>query len=372
MCRSYRCRLLGILGFLSLAFSEATACDLSKDEELILFPTLGHLEEDGRTWNISIHGWIFEPESDSKKRAVALGLLAKALQLGNAEIQSDLFQKRVRLFLVDNERDKKISIRLGNRTYDLPGSGPDGHFEHNLRTPADSDALLDPRRAAAAGWLSFEGPACERTVRRFAGRVQLVPPTGLSLISDIDDTIKISEVRDRTALVANTFLREYRAVTGMSELYARWQDAGVRFHYVSASPWQLFPALADFLEKSGFPAGSHNLRPVRVKDETVLDLFKPPQDYKIQTIRALFERFPGRRFILVGDSGERDPEIYGEIARAFQNQIETIYIRNVTPGEDTPGRCQKAFHNLPSQRWQLFTDPAEIKIPNDHERGLHP
>ena len=92
--------------------------------------------------------------------------------------------------------------------------------------------------------------------RRFTGRVQLVEPQGRSVISDIDDTIKITGVGDPQAMLANTFLRPLRPVPGMATLYRQWADRGAVFHYVSASPWQLYAPLADFLAAEQFPAGT--------------------------------------------------------------------------------------------------------------------
>ena len=102
--------------------------------------------------------------------------------------------------------------------------------------------------------------------RRFEGQVQLLGRTGISIVSDIDDTIKISEVPVRKELLANTFLRDFKAVPGMSEAYRQWVAAGASLHYVSASPWQLYSALSEFMEQQKFPKGSFHLRLFRLKD----------------------------------------------------------------------------------------------------------
>ena len=66
-------------------------------------------------------------------------------------------------------------------------------------------------------------------------------------------------------------------VPGMAEAYDRWSKAGgVTFHYVSASPWQLFAPLEGFVRSNGFPAGSFNLKSFRWKDRSFFDLFKSP------------------------------------------------------------------------------------------------
>ena len=67
-----------------------------------------------------------------------------------------------------------------------------------------------------------------------------------------------------------------------------------------------------------------------------------------------------RRFVLVGDSGELDPEAYADAYRAYPDQIAAIYIRDVSDeGRDAP-RYRTTFSGVPPERWQIFRDPAEV------------
>src|SRR5262249_24390507 len=127
-----------------------------------------------------------------------------------------------------------------------------------------------------------------------------------------------------------------------------------------SSPWQLYAMLAEFIGTNGFPAGTFHLKTVRWKDKSVLSLLASPERFKHGEIEPILRTFPRRRFILVGDSGEEDPEIYGELARHFPEQIPRILIRDVT-GE--PAGCQRyqaCFNGLGSERWQVFQRPTEI------------
>ena len=76
--------------------------------------------------------------------------------------------------------------------------------------------------------------------------------------------------------------------------------------------------------------------------------------------RNRFEKFPQRHFVLVGDSGERDPETYGTLARKYPKQVIRILIRDVTGTTADATRYKKAFHDLPGGHWQIFREPAEI------------
>jgi phosphatidate phosphatase APP1 len=200
------------------------------------------------------------------------------------------------------------------------------------------------------------------TTGQFPILVQVLHETGLSVISDIDDTIKISNVRDRGSLLRNTFCRPFEPVKGMAEVYQSWaQPADAQFHYVSASPWQLYLPLSEFLRTNSFPAGTFAMKTFRAKDSSFLQLFVSPERYKLKTIEPLFTRFPKRQFVLVGDSGEKDPEAYGVIARRHPSQVRRVLIRDVTNENADSIRYQKAFGGLPGELWQIFKEPAEIR-----------
>ncbi len=95
------------------------------------------------------------------------------------------------------------------------------------------------------------------------GLVQLLESEGESVISDIDDTIKITEIPAGTEVVLrNTFLRDFAEVPEMAQIYRALLPKKA-FHYVSGGPWQLYGPLAEFLiSKVGFPIGSFHLRAV--------------------------------------------------------------------------------------------------------------
>ena len=99
----------------------------------------------------------------------------------------------------------------------------------------------------------------------------------------------------------------------------------------------------------------------RWKDETFLNLFKSGKDYKIETITAILEELPERRFVLVGDSGEEDPEAYGHLARQFSKSVVRILIRDVTNESPDSPRYRAAFRDLPRELWRIFDEPSEIR-----------
>src|SRR5690606_891085 len=258
------------------------------------------------------------------------------------------FSAVARWFLVDNERGKRVPVRVGGTAAVLPATSPDGHARTQVRIAAP----------AGQQWVTVEARA--RDGRRFLGRAQLVPPRGVSVVSDIDDTIKVTEVLGgKRRVLERTFLEPFEPVRGMAPRYDAWRRGGAVFHYVSASPWHLYPLLSEFLGAHGFPAGTFHLRSFRVKDSTRFELLRSSRGRKLAAIGELLARYPGRRFVLVGDSGESDPEIYGELARRHPRQVVAIAIRRLPGDRWDPARRKKAFARVRA-RVIAFSNPSEL------------
>ena len=340
---------------LSGIVASAEAAGLKSDEQVVLFPTLGWQVRDG--WELEIHGCVFEPE----RRRLLTAVLRKALGIDDDKLSAAemaIWRERSQFFLVDNERGKEISLRLGDQIHRLATSQANGHFQGRIQLAGNRSSSIPE---LTNGILRFEIASNAKATRPFTGAVHLLAATGLSVISDIDDTIKVSQVRDRQEMLQNTFVRPFQPVPGMANLYHRWSDQGAQFHYVSASPWQLYVPLAEFVRSNGFPAGTFHLKNFRMKDETFFDLFKSPERYKPAVIGPLLARFPQRRFVLVGDSGEKDPEIYARLARQYPRQVVRILVRDVTGQASASPRYRQTFKGLPGELWRIFKEPSEIE-----------
>jgi hypothetical protein len=333
---------------------------IKPDEVVVLFPTCARLEEDRTTWIVPIHGWIYEPEEDSGVRGAALGLFREWFGREMESGEAGPFEQRARLFLVDNERGKKISARIGREVFPVGRSGADGHFEGSLRLRDEQVRDFFEPRKGTDPWLPFRVVTPGGDDRSFSGAAQMVGETGFSVISDVDDTVKESGVTDRRELLANTFLREYRPVAGMAEVYRAWAKRGAVFHYVSASPYQLYEPIFAFLEDAGFPRGSVHMKRFRLKDSSVANLLAPSAEVKRPAIEDILTAFPRRKFALIGDSGEEDPKLYADLARAHPDQVVRVLIRDLTgKGPDTD-RFLRAFGGLPRERWMVFQNAAGL------------
>jgi hypothetical protein len=345
--------------FLAGLFTSA----IKSDEEIVFYPGYAWLEKDeaagGQRWIALVRGCVFEPEADSIKRKLLIRGIRRSLGVEADSPEAKILDQRVHHFLVDLERRKEVSIRIGEKEHRLGVSDSFGQFEARLAVAADEAQRLAKDDPAGGRWLPLAAVLPADDARRFVGRVQLLPAEGLSIVSDIDDTIKITEVRDRTAMLRNTFLREFRAAPGMAELYRRAAGKGAAFHYVSGGPWQLFPPLEDFRREAKFPPGTFHMKRFRLSDPKALARLSEHGDAKRSAIGDLLKAFPRRRFVLIGDSGEQDPEIYGPLARENPKQVVAVLIRNVTDEPADGERFRKAFDELPPSRWRVFAQPAE-------------
>ena len=163
--------------------------------------------------------------------------------------------------------------------------------------------------------------------------ITITEAKGISLISDIDDTIKHSAIAGGAKeIFRNTFIRELQDLTiqGVKEWYTKLYNMGVKLHYVSNSPWQLFPLLENYFSLAGLPPGSFHLKQY---SGMLQGIFEPAAERKRGSLDRIMSDFPERRFVLVGDSGEADLEVYTDVVMAYPGRVLAVYIRDVTTTE---------------------------------------
>lgn len=176
-----------------------------------------------------------------------------------------------------------------------------------------------------------------------AGRILVVDPAAhLGVVSDIDDTILHTGLTRLIEAVRNTLLvaeHQRRPVAGAAELYAGLvaeDDGRAPVFYVSTGAWNLHTMLEQFLVRHRFPAG-----PMLMTDWGPGGTWLFREDsiaFKSRTIIALIDEHPHLRWVLVGDSGQHDPEAYAAVARARPGRLHAVYIREVPP--QTPARTR--------------------------------
>lgn len=171
------------------------------------------------------------------------------------------------------------------------------------------------------------------------GAAQILVPSATArfgVVSDIDDTVIRSDVARLATLIASvTFgsahTREpFPGVAAFFRaLHVGTASAPNPIFYVSNSPWNLYDVLEHALELRGIPHGPMELRDWAAPWKEIRH--EGGYEHKLESIRRIFHTLDALPLILIGDSGERDPEIYRDIVREFPARVPAVYIRDVSP-----------------------------------------
>jgi phosphatidate phosphatase APP1 len=200
---------------------------------------------------------------------------------------------------------------------------------------------LRPSAPAPAGWQEvqlrlLESIAGSEGIRATA---RVLVPGGeaeFGVISDVDDTVVRTRATNRIAMVATVLFNDAHSrepFTGVAALYralVRGSD-GHRSNpifYVSRSGWNLYDLLDAFFAVHGVPPGPMFLRDLAMLEPKSQALGQGED--KVSRIETILETYPALPFVLIGDSGQRDPEVYEQIARAHPGRVRAVYIRDVT------------------------------------------
>jgi phosphatidate phosphatase APP1 len=167
------------------------------------------------------------------------------------------------------------------------------------------------------------------------------PDAEYGIISDIDDTVVETGVTRRIAMARTVFLGNARTrlpFAGVAAFYDALHQ-GVKaggtnpIFFVSSSPWNFYDLLVEFMELHAIPPGPLLLRDLGIDRRKLFE--RPGVQHKLGCIRPILDCYPEMKFVLIGDSGERDPEIYRQVVRDYPGRILAIYIRRiVVPGRD--------------------------------------
>ncbi|KAI9680866.1 MAG: hypothetical protein M1817_004306 [Caeruleum heppii] len=294
----------------------------------------------------------------------AVANIAEKLGIAKGDAAEDRIQDRLQLFadtilpartvLLDFDVDKAGNvIKLG------PG-GRNGISAEDKTIAAgtyrDGDRIISRPRVGT-------GAPSERMVTYFA------EPEGWAIISDIDDTIKTTLTPDPLGILRTTFVDIPHAIEGMPELYkhlhARLKPT---WFYLSASPYNLYPFLREFLHQY-YPPGTTILRDASWMNLAgiLTSLTKGTQSYKVSRCEKVHTWLPNRKMVCIGDSTQTDPETYGDICRMFPGWVKAVYIRKVEDVAQMKGtdknedeRFEKAFQGVDRKIWKTFVDPAEL------------
>ena len=234
-----------------------------------------------------------------------------------------------------------IAIRSGDETLEAQTDSKGGfHIESEESLPSGIQIIAGPDRKVLR-------------VNRGLKKLHRLQERGLSVISDIDDTILVSYTGKRIQSIFNTLFRPYqkrKAVLFTRSLFESFRQENPDHFYVSRSEYNLFPLIADFIEHNRLPKGPILLTPFRRYRELLTE--KKDPDFKLNSIEYIIRSSREKEFILVGDDSQQDIEIYSRISERFKEQIRAVYIRQT----DTKKRMDE------TDLWETLTKQAPIAV----------
>lgn len=242
---------------------------------------------------------------------------------------SDLLKERLSTFIARSIPNTELEITIGSEhasdSYRIVNKRVTTDYNGNFSLCVDCPYKPSYLRVAAVQ---------DETIFTFQD-ILVIEDEGFGLISDIDDTVKLTGVcgdkRDlmRSLLLSNVSKWNIQTVVGWYDtLYKNPKLHNIlSFHYVSNSPWQLFPTIKDYFQYVDLPPGSVHLK--QYTGNIIGSLMEPKQSKKKTALYKILGDFPHKKFFCVGDSGEYDLEAYVDVAKRHPNQVLSIYIRYV-------------------------------------------
>ena len=250
-----------------------------------------------------------------------------------------------------------------------------------IKTTTDKDGyfLVDEkidglqRLATSKGWLHFEVSYANTKINKIISKKNkfkgalLIPSkdADFGVISDIDDTILHTGVVSllKWRLLVNTFFKspyKRKALEGTSNFYnllyvGNSGENANPFFYVSHSPWNMYRYLTYFLKKNKFPKGAILLRAM----SSIFSKKKGEKPQKQKEIINILNTYSDLSFILIGDAGEKDAEIYMETVAQFPNRIKAIYLRSVAKSKNNI-RIKNLIKNYTDTEFLLVNNSDEV------------
>lgn len=291
----------------------------------------------------------------------AVTKVAEKIGLSDDDGDRATIEERILPFLMDVQPGKLVHSSFGASTKLKLGPGGRNGISSDIRSLPSSNAgdIVSTSAEAPSGVTGL------LEMKSFHSE-----PGGWAVISDVDDTIKVTMTSDPIGILRSTFVATPTPVAGMPDLYARIHQLltpHTPFFYLSASPYNLYPFLRNFRNQY-YPFGQLILRDASWMTIPGLlsNLTLGTQEYKVDRMRKIHGWLPKKKVICIGDSTQSDPEAYGDIARSFPGWVKVILIRKVTDiasigieAKNEPGRFEKAFTGIPRNIWHVFEDPTE-------------
>jgi hypothetical protein len=345
--------------------------------QVLNIPGYGNWTSSG--WNLRIHGNVFKQPNISNATVDKLAnfFLIDTSVANLTQPEQDQARNLTREIYVVQQGDVNVTMEL------LPGPSAGSSGESGGgggTTPAGGDQFVTlPYPTTPEGDFDVFVPVDNNTFSLAAGNGEipaqrinvyaqgtdtgnatsyLVSDQGLSIVSDIDDILRVTKIYEPKEGLLNSFARPFTPWMNMPDIYANWSRSlpNMHFHYLTTTPEQITRNYMQFIYDT-YPGGSFDDRPLNFSDvSATLSIRKFLLD-------KIFQTFPNRKFILVADTSNSDVmRDYPEMAKQYPGQVQCIFLRNTSstdPGDRFPYNTE-GFKNLNTNSYMFFKVPDDL------------
>ncbi|KAK1761235.1 phosphatidate phosphatase APP1 [Echria macrotheca] len=348
----------------------------AKPTQVLNLPAYGNWTDAG--WNVFVHGNVYKVPDISEAKLDDLAnifLIDTDIHDLPPSSQAQARNMTASIFVVQ-QKDQNVTISFTN---DVETGGQTGTV--NAPGGAQEIRVQDPTtdQGDFAGWLKLADTTGQNGTPLIAGnetdKIQslnmhakgtdsgnatayLVPPTGITIISDIDDILRVTKIWNPKEGLLNSFARPFTPWMNMPSHYAHWAQTvpNLHFHYLTTTPEQVTRNYMEFIF-ANYPLGSFDTRPLNFSDvSATLSIRKHLLD-------LVFETFPQRKFVLIGDTTNSDVmKAYPQLAKDHPGQVQCIWLRNTTATDATfrfPYDT-KGFEGIDQSRYMFFVVPDDL------------
>ncbi|KAJ7449656.1 hypothetical protein FB451DRAFT_1147098 [Mycena latifolia] len=348
----------------SLGLSDADVAALPT--QVLNLPSYANWTSQG--WSLVVHGNVFKQPNISQSK---LDDLANAFLIDTSvsQLPADQAAQARNLtaeIYVIQQANVNVTMNLTpltpagkangtSQTLTVGPTSPEGDFNSPMSIP-------DPKKQLQAG---NETNGIQQMSVHVDGTdtgnatAYLVPNTGITIISDIDDILRVTKIYEPKEGLLNSFARPFTQWMNMPEIYANWSKTlpQLHFHYLTTTPEQITRNYMQFIYAT-YPLGSFDTRPLNFSDvSATLSIRKFLLD-------RIFQTYPQRKFVLVADTSNSDVmKDYPQMATDFPGQVQCILLRNTsaTDSGDKFPYDTSGFKGMNQSMYMFFTVPDDLK-----------
>ncbi|KAM0549130.1 hypothetical protein ACHAPJ_009585 [Fusarium lateritium] len=347
--------------------------------QVLNVPPYGNWTNKG--WNVRVHGNVYKiPNLDQDKVDdladvflidTSVDKLSKSQQAQARNVTKSIFvvqqdDVEVKMSFVNNV---DVSPDESGGAIDARGGAQNITMPYNTTTEGDFDAFVTLKNTTGPnnGYL-IPGNETSRiqTLNVYAegknnsgnATAYLVPPKGITILSDVDDILRVTKIYEPKEGLLNTFARPFTPWMNMPKIYANWSSSvnDLHFHYLTTTPEQVTRNYMDFIYNT-YPLGSFDTRPLNFSDVSAT------LSIRRFLLDKIFQTFPDRKFILVADTTNSDVmKAYPALYKDYPGQVQCILLRN-TSSTDSGNKFPyntKGFKDIPQKNYMFFNVPDDI------------